>query len=80
MKNCALQSPVVCLITYRSAVETDQGLLSMQLHRVLQSVFSGTLVVLKWFNFNLTTCFSRRVAKLIWIYCSVKRLCGGQVL
>ena len=77
MYSCALQSPVVCLNTY--SVET-QSPLSMQLHVVLLSVLSGTLVVLEWFYFKLTTCSSRRVAKLTWIYCSVKKLCRWQML
>ena len=53
----SVQSPVICLNTYRS-VETE-SLLIMQLHVVLWSVLSGTLVVLEWFNFKLPTCFSR---------------------
>ena len=74
MKSYALQSPVVYLNTHGS-VETESLLISH--YADARSFFvssSVTLVVLEWFNFKLTSCFSRRVAKLTWIYCSVKML------
>ena len=74
LNSFALQSPIVRLNAYR-CVETESHLI-MQLHVVFQSVLSRTLVVLEWFNLKLTACFSRRVAKLTWIYRSVKKLCG----
>ena len=81
MNSCALKSPIVCLYSYGSVETQNWKFFHYTVERSsLDSSFWDPCGSCKWFNFNLTMCFSRRVAKLTWIYCSVKNLCRWQVL